>query len=528
MYRLMIVDDEVTIVEGLCGVVDWKQLGFEVVHTAADGRDAIRFLQNSHVDAVLTDIKMTFMSGLDLARYISDNKLDTAVVIMSGYKEFELAREALMCHVKYYLLKPTNLGELRKVFLAIRDERDAEKKRSEMQETSQQQFSELLAIYQEQFFIDLIMGAVRTREAVDRRIRARMEIVPEECRLCVYSVVFAGESGSTENQGLKKHLLDTSLRGYNAPDSAVRYIATGSPTDYFQIVAVAMAQMDCDTLVKTSAAVLERIAQKIDAVLGIAMTVRRERTFDNLYDAAAYYKPMVPATDVQSTQVKDYIEPGDHSHLLRQKKLFLTSVGAGNAEAAENLFENFIDELRLMRIPVIQNFLIDLFASVKLRLEDLGLPIQPGLFDYHSIFLLREVEPVRQWGLGLLRRVFAYTDQYRGTIGNSAVATAKTFIHDHCHEDIGLEEVASHVFLSPIYFSHLFKQKTGENFVDYLIRMRMTRAMELLREPHLKIYEVSEKVGYRNTKYFYKLFKNFAGCTPAEYREHGSGKLAPE
>lgn len=528
MYRLMIVDDEAAILEGLCHIVDWNQLGFEVVHTAADGRDAIGYLEESHVDAILSDIKMTFLSGLDLARYVSDRKLHTSVVIMSGYKEFELAREALMCHVQYYLLKPTSLTELRRVFLAIREDLEAEKKRCETQKARQQQFSELLAIYQEQFFTDLIMGAVRTREAVDRRIRARLEIEPGECRLCVYSIGFTGKPDDPESRSMKKHLLSTSLCHYGAADGAVRYIIAGSPTDYFQILAAAMTRMDCLSLEHASEAVLDKIAQKIDAVLGIGMTVRRERTFDNLYDAAAYYKPMVPASDVQSTQVEDYIEPSDHSRLLRQKKLFLASFGAGNLESAENLFENFIDELRLMNISVIQNFLIDLFASVRLRLEELGIPIREGLFDYHSVFPLREVEPVRQWGLTMLRHIAGYAEQYKGTIHNSAVATAKDFIRDHSGEDIGLNEVAAHVFLSPIYFSHLFKQKTGENFVDYLIRIRMTRAMELLRDPHLKIYEVSEKVGYRNAKYFYKLFKNFAGCTPAEYREHGAGKLAAE
>lgn len=95
---------------------------------------------------------------------------------------------------------------------------------------------------------------------------------------------------------------------------------------------------------------------------------------------------------------------------------------------------------------------------------------------------------------------------------------AKEFIAAHCCEAISLEMVANNIYVSPVYLSRLFKEQTNQNFSDYVTQLRMQQAMELLKNPALKVYEVSEKVGYRSLKYFYKIFKQYIGVTPTEYR----------
>jgi two-component system response regulator YesN len=95
----------------------------------------------------------------------------------------------------------------------------------------------------------------------------------------------------------------------------------------------------------------------------------------------------------------------------------------------------------------------------------------------------------------------------------------KEYIRDHYDRDLTLDDISDQVFLNPIYISRLFKKETGENFSDYLIRVRMENAVKLLQEPHYRVYEVGNKVGYHSTKYFYRIFKRFYGCTPTEYRK---------
>ena len=94
------------------------------------------------------------------------------------------------------------------------------------------------------------------------------------------------------------------------------------------------------------------------------------------------------------------------------------------------------------------------------------------------------------------------------------------YINENYSLDFSLEDVADKVYLSAVYLSRLFKKMAGENFVDYLIRVRMNKAMELLQQPRFKAYEICEMVGYKNSRYFSRLFKQFTGFTPSEYRNN--------
>lgn len=131
-----------------------------------------------------------------------------------------------------------------------------------------------------------------------------------------------------------------------------------------------------------------------------------------------------------------------------------------------------------------------------------------------------------EWGAGenpetFFRNTMEFFYRYLHEDGDylSLPDSIKKLVGDHIGESISLTAAASHVFLSPNYFSRLFKEQTGENYSEYCIRIKMERAAELLCNPRKKIYEISEELGYKNIKYFYKLFKRNYNCTPTEYRE---------
>ncbi|MDF2923456.1 MAG: response regulator [Paenibacillaceae bacterium] len=124
MYRVIIADDEEHVRAGIADVIDWNNMGFEVVQCVADGREVIAYLQDHAADVILTDIKMTFVSGLEVAKYVHREKRNERVVLLSGYQEFKLAQEAIQYQVAHYLLKPTDVNELQAVFQAIRQELD--------------------------------------------------------------------------------------------------------------------------------------------------------------------------------------------------------------------------------------------------------------------------------------------------------------------------------------------------------------------------------------------------------------------
>jgi two-component system, response regulator YesN len=122
LYTIIIVDDEAAIRHGLVHYVDWKAMGFSVKTAFEDGKEAMAYLKNNKVDVVLTDIRMAEVSGLNLADFINKNLPETCVLLMSGYKEFEYAKQAITHNVREYLLKPVEIDQLKQVFEKLHHE----------------------------------------------------------------------------------------------------------------------------------------------------------------------------------------------------------------------------------------------------------------------------------------------------------------------------------------------------------------------------------------------------------------------
>ena len=127
MYKIIIADDEHIIRTGLKEILDWTELGFEIQEVFSDGEEIIEFLEYAVPDVILTDIKMVNISGVEVAKYVSENKLPCKVVLLSGFQEFALAVEAIKYNTESYLLKPVNPDELKNVFVSMRKKLDEEK-----------------------------------------------------------------------------------------------------------------------------------------------------------------------------------------------------------------------------------------------------------------------------------------------------------------------------------------------------------------------------------------------------------------
>lgn len=422
-YRIVIVDDEEDIREGLTDLVDWSGLGYTVAARLEDGRDAISFIQSHPVDVILTDIKMTFVSGLELAKYVYDHQYDIKTILISGYKEFEFAQQALNYQVAHYLLKPTRLDEIHQVFRDVKALLDKEKAEKELSLGIQCRNEEMLSMLRGQFFADIVAGTLTDREEIGRRLQfISLPIDPDNSPCCLYSIQIPHD----------EPLLDRSAADHDA-NRILRFIehAYKHEQDYIQHIplrteagTIRMAAID----VRGAGSDISYIAEKV--VLHFDTVQSRIRAVLGRNAALDHVQPYARLLDLASA-ARSAAEPeSDRSDRL--------SSPSSDTEAAR--------------------------------------------FD-----------PL-------------------------VIQKAKLYIQQKYNQDISLEDVAEHVYLSPVYFSRLFKKQTGRNFTDYVTEIRMIRAMEYLRQPQYKVYEIGSIVGYKSAKYFFKLFKQYAGCTPSEYR----------
>lgn len=446
LYRLIIVDDEEDIRDGLADLIDWSALGYTVAARLEDGRDALSFIRSHPVDVVLADIRMTHVSGLELAKYVADRQSEIQMVLISGYKEFEFAQQALQYKVAHYLLKPTRIDDIHQVFRELKqtlDKRRAEKDRSR---DARRQFENMRSALQGQLFADLADGKLNDPDAIRSRLAlVRLSVEPERTPCCLYALRIRAAAGS--------------------PDRC-----PPSPEGDAWLPAL-LARADAETEKGELAHAVWRLAE------------------DRAWLAAMPLAGRPASPDV-----------------LKRTVLKLAEV-AGSLAEAESGVEVKLEELRLY--PSLLAIAREApFADAGFE-PDAGRRTLPPDGHSHHRPLERELE------------------QEDDPSEPLAVRQAKSYIQERYGDELSLNDVAKQVYLNPVYFSRLFKKHTGRNLTDYIAEIRIRKAMEYLRQPQYRVYEVGSLVGYPNAKYFFKLFKQYVGCTPTVYRNTLSRKERP-
>ena len=152
MYQLLIADDEKIIREGLKNVVDWNDLGFEIADIFTDGQEIIEYLDYAIPDVILTDIKMSHISGIEVAKYVFDHKMPCKVVLISGYQEFELALQGIKYGAEDYLLKPIDVDNLIETFSKLKLELDQKQQQERKAQEEKYRMEEAIPLLEERFF----------------------------------------------------------------------------------------------------------------------------------------------------------------------------------------------------------------------------------------------------------------------------------------------------------------------------------------------------------------------------------------
>ena len=335
MFEAIVVDDERIIRTGISSFINNNDTGFEVIHTFKDGAEAIEYLKSHDPALVITDIKMVDVSGIELTKYIYENKPHIKVILLSGYSEFEYAKAAVKYNVEDYLTKPTDFGELSKTLLKVREA-----------------------------------------------------------------------------------------------------LASASSTD------------------------VNIFFDKLKQLYAEIITGKTNEATDTLTDL-----------------LKNNRRPGVYF-----------------CQFAANLFEIIFDKLH-----------------VNLKLQFLQ-----EKADCKQLLDMTDRTEIISFSVDLLQRIISRVSADSDDTAASVTAKLIQYINEHYAENISLQDAAEKVFFSPVYCSRFFKKQTGENFSDFLLRVRMENAVRLLRD-NKKITDISRECGYSNSGYFTRIFKEYYKCTPSEY-----------
>lgn len=529
MYKLVIADDEKIIRQGLKNMIDWNELGFEVSGLFTDGQEVIESLDSLTPDVILTDIKMVHASGLDVAKYIFENKIQSKIVLISGFQEFQLAITGMKYGVADYLLKPVNVNEIIATFEKIKTQLDSEK-------SSKERMEEAIPLLEEQFFADLILGGVTdNREYISNRFRIIYpNIDPETCSCFLADLQirdyehFISHVWNYSQDQLEQNLANF-LKIYTLSDkvrppqaciteyqdeyiSDCMFHIVYKAGDMFELVGICPNKTDATTNYTRIMKTLQNDLQE-------------NFLFSLDYEIISHYESIYSLGSL-SLRLEETERTKAHLTIKRrieeQKKLMISNILIGNIKTSQKVFQNILAELESLHISERNQLIIDVLVTMNDALKKtnkkLHHSLQPYL-NYSVILQMKTLKEINNYCSRIFDRIMMASEKQETTDTGSLIQKAKTYIQENIYQDISQEEIANQLFICTAYLSRLFKKETGETFTQYVTRAKMEKSIELLKDPKYKTYQVGEILGYKTPRYFSRLFRAQTGFNPSEYRK---------
>lgn len=543
MLKIFLAEDEVVVRETIKRMIPWEELGFELVGEAADGEMALPLLIRQQPDLLITDIKMPFMDGLTLARLAKKEIPGLKVVILSGYDDFNYAKQAIGIGVEDYLLKPITKNALIERLSEIRSRYEHEKTQKEYYEKFQREMQAYEKNSSRDFFEALVGGSMDMMEVYKRAEKLGLDIVAEAYNVLIFTMNcdedFSGqrdEYSSWEAESLE--LLENFFAGHS---SAMLFLS-----NIFSYGVLLKGQRE--TIEENTRACVDEIRKILSRqdgrrewFLAVGQSVDRLSQIQKSYHTASrafsqrylydenilYYDEMEtmehPGGQAE-TEDNAYLQKVDVNALnpaILQK--FLSN---GLQEETENFVKDYFYAIgqEPMESLVFRNYVIlNVRFSVISFIKGLGCDTnEMESADTEEVLAEsgKNMESAIAYAKKMISQAIEIRDQNSGNKNRSILKTAVDFIDSHyMDEEISLNTVANVANVSSNHFSALFSQNMGQTFIEYLTTLRMNKAKELLRCTGMRSSEIAGEIGYKDAHYFSYLFKKTQGMTPSDYRK---------
>ena len=497
MVSLFCVEDERIPRESIRTIVPWAEHGISFVGDAPDGEMALPQILEKKPDIVITDIRMPFMDGLELTHILRERLPETRIIILSGYDEFDYARQAISMGVSEYLLKPVSAADLLSAVGKVRDA--IERARSDHAPPEQ------ALARREIFFSSLYSGFLSSAA----QILEQAKTLSIHLNAPIYQVVIAALEPPVSKDAAKwKTLL------YQAPDT----LASGFNGER---VVFLLWGRDSASLADTEAR-LRQWAEDFYVQHGTVLTMVSGSPVRRLGELSQSYQTASFRMETRSTGSSGQLikaKPFDRGELLE----FLRIGRAENADAfwayyrpaIEQTFSSYIYRCYL---------LTELFFSIRQFADEIHAPVSAFLTDAGLLERWSASDCTAEDFIRFGIRLCTEAMSARSGASVSAADAARQYVDQHyADSELSLGAAARAVGLSPNHLSTVFKEKHGIGFSDYVTDMRIRQAKRLLLTTDLQISEIGERVGYQNINYFGMLFKKVIGVSPNRYRqEHQS------
>lgn len=486
MYKFIIIDDELYSAEELSSLIDYKKYDMVCAGVFADSREALGYIENNEVDLVVSDIKMPQISGIDIARICFEKYPQVTVALISAYREFEYAKKAMEFGVTEYITKPIIYSEYESAIKRIKQRLD---KKSAISNNDENVFLE-----RKQMLYDFLTGALDLLSLKKYLEKSPCGIETEGACCAIISLCVKNVDGKYLRRVRRYGEEGFMLAIRQTIPSEIMNFAIAVVTQQISGTQILVCEKShTDDFKEKALQCAEYITKSVESLLNIEM------------------EPSIDACGETLADIR--LEEDEQKAVNNQVYSIFSHIVNGEPDGAKRMLteikKNFGARRRIMNMYC--NAVLSA-ADVVFAEKNKTLPTKKNDMDCNEcISWLEET-------LELLCK----SEEENGFVDIHKRLIEKTLVYmnENYMEDLTLEKVAGSIALSPVYFSAYFKKHTGERFVDYLIKLRMEKAMELIKNDlDIKINVLCESVGYKSMPYFYKIFKNYVGCSPTEYKQ---------
>lgn len=517
MYKVIIVDDEPIIRRGLCSMVKWEDYNCCVCASAADGEEAEQLILEHRPDIIFTDIKMQKMDGLQMVRAVRDAVPDCKIIVITGYREFDYAKEAISMGVFEFLLKPMEIEKILEVLSRAVEKLDQERQLKQKVAQYQAELDLSRSAFLERTLYEILYGILEGKDNIAKRLSI-CEVEDQPCVLVI------AESDAEDGGLLELYRYDLPKRIGAMQKQEIPAVVS---LDRWHIALLYRTEKEqyakiCDSVASLQEYLQQELNLTVDVGIssvgdGLSELPRLRKECEN---ALAQKQYIGSGALIRAEDAEMFFAYQDFVALDQLRESLLEALSEAKEEEMEAAAAAIGQYIQSRKMEMSGN-LRDYYWSILSALRKIAVSLQNDGFsvDLHTmVYHCREISKLQKYLEDESHKTLKLIQEYHYNNAGVRIQAIKKYISENYSKNITLTDVGEVLYSSPYYISRIFKQETGMNLIDYINEVRITQAKELLKDPHYKVYEVAEMVGVPDSHYFSRLFKKMTGLSPKEYR----------
>lgn len=512
MYKVVLVDDEAAIRNGIVNLIDWSTLGCEVTALCSNGEEALLYIRENPVDLAITDIKMPVMDGIRLVKEIYEHHREIKTIMLTAYSEFELAQQAIRYGAVDFVVKNDFLEELPGAIKKAIEQKIADKEKQEMSQTSTDQMKGMI--------LDAWMKNNRLGKEWEKKTDLH-ELEEKRFCVCSCSVICQDQKYSEESVAIMvKNLL-------KAAEIPYEYYITEIYN--YDMTIVFCEVEDCILTINQITHICNTIFRMTEEFMRMTLKFGVSEVAECKEELSKAYRQALSAkrrTWTDTNEISYYVRESQEEELdirERFKEIFrcvLEKDEKGAEKRLDLLAEDFsaghgsIDKIRLGTL----NFVSALYRHLNSNFYDIDAEKEE---DKALLMISQAVSAYHLYQI--CRKSISYASRVIGSQQEKyyLIKQIDEYISKNYGRNFSIVEMSGYLKVSAGYISRVYKQKTGITVVEKINRHRMEKAKQFLERSTMKIYEVAESVGIEDPAYFTKVFTKYTGMSPSEYRSGG-------